>query len=683
VRFLYAYSNTPTKENLFFLLKSAIEKQGAKGKIDVNYYPHGPLARVEYGNDQSQGIDYAYTLQGWIKGVNSNTLDAHRDMGVDGDTTLPNPNKNFAKDGFGYTLNYFAGDYKAISSLKWSNATDRFEAVTAGSDLAASTHDLYNGNISSMVSTIVKPTITPGDTMQFIPLPQGTAYKYDQLNRLIEMKAWQNIDSTNNEWDSGLTYAGKFYNKYTYDADGSLLTALAKNQSGQIIDNQIYYRQTIAGKKISNRTYAITDSASITSGNDLLDQDAFDNIASTINSVNNYAYTEIGERKSNKQDSIDLITWTVYGKIKSVTRSTGSTKNNLVFDYDASGNRIAKHIYTSANDWLNTEYYIRDAQGSIMSTYEYKMIDSTSSSSFVQTEKQIYGSSLLGIDVTKTEMIGASPAGEMYSHIEGNRHYTGNNHLGNVLITFTDRKLPVDLNSDGIIDEFWPDVIASNDYAPFGSLLTERTFNKNTFPNSFNGKRDDAELDMQDYGMRMYSPMEREFATVDPLAMKFPFYTPYQFAGNTPIQSIDMDGLEDTHYTMYLDKMQATPEGAQKTIKEAKDAAPYMAAASAFGLTAVFAPIIMPAIGSAISAAGPPLIAGAMTATQYTEIGIYTLGALAADNPDIAGALVEGIFSQISGEDVSLSNPYEGKYNELVQVALKIYNEKEGIADQS
>ena len=34
------------------------------------------------------------------------------------------------------------------------------------------------------------------------------------------------------------------------------------------------------------------------------------------------------------------------------------------------------------------------------------------------------------------------------------------------------------------------------------------------------------------------------FMSVDPLAPEYPWYTPYQFAGNTPIQAIDLDGLE-------------------------------------------------------------------------------------------------------------------------------------------
>jgi hypothetical protein len=35
------------------------------------YYKHGPMARSVIGQQLVQGMDYAYTLQGWLKGVNS------------------------------------------------------------------------------------------------------------------------------------------------------------------------------------------------------------------------------------------------------------------------------------------------------------------------------------------------------------------------------------------------------------------------------------------------------------------------------------------------------------------------------------------------------------------------------------------------------------------------------------
>ena len=54
--------------------------------------------------------------------------------------------------------------------------------------------------------------------------------------------------------------------------------------------------------------------------------------------------------------------------------------------------------------------------------------------------------------------------------------------------------------------------------------------------------------DQVDYRMRVYDGRLGRFLSVDPLSQKFPWYTPYQFAGKTPVQSVDLDGLEDTHY---------------------------------------------------------------------------------------------------------------------------------------
>lgn len=42
----------------------------------------------------------------------------------------------------------------------------------------------------------------------------------------------------------------------------------------------------------------------------------------------------------------------------------------------------------------------------------------------------------------------------------------------------------------------------------------------------------------------MYNPRLARFPSVDPLTSKYPFYTPYQFAGNMPIEFIDLDGAE-------------------------------------------------------------------------------------------------------------------------------------------
>jgi hypothetical protein len=43
----------------------------------------------------------------------------------------------------------------------------------------------------------------------------------------------------------------------------------------------------------------------------------------------------------------------------------------------------------------------------------------------------------------------------------------------------------------------------------------------------------------------MFDPRVGKFLSVDPLQKTYPYYTPYQFAGNMPIWAIDIDGLEE------------------------------------------------------------------------------------------------------------------------------------------
>ncbi len=56
------------------------------------------------------------------------------------------------------------------------------------------------------------------------------------------------------------------------------------------------------------------------------------------------------------------------------------------------------------------------------------------------------------------------------------------------------------------------------------------------------------------YEARMQDTRVGRFLSVDPLTKSFPHYSPYQFAGNTPIQAIDLDGAEEYHYLAKWDK---------------------------------------------------------------------------------------------------------------------------------
>jgi RHS repeat-associated protein len=79
-------------------------------------------------------------------------------------------------------------------------------------------------------------------------------------------------------------------------------------------------------------------------------------------------------------------------------------------------------------------------------------------------------------------------------------------------------------------------------------LLPGRNYQAETYAYGFNGKRMDNEVKgigvQYDYGFRIYDARLGKFLSVDPLKKKYPMLSPYQFAGNNPIQYIDLDGLE-------------------------------------------------------------------------------------------------------------------------------------------
>jgi len=73
----------------------------------------------------------------------------------------------------------------------------------------------------------------------------------------------------------------------------------------------------------------------------------------------------------------------------------------------------------------------------------------------------------------------------------------------------------------------------------------------------FNGKENITEVSgWQDYGERFYNTNIVRFFSPDPLIIyqqKYPWYSPYQFAGNTPVQAIDLDGLEELIVVRWFD----------------------------------------------------------------------------------------------------------------------------------
>jgi RHS repeat-associated protein len=95
-------------------------------------------------------------------------------------------------------------------------------------------------------------------------------------------------------------------------------------------------------------------------------------------------------------------------------------------------------------------------------------------------------------------------------------------------------------------------VISYEEYHPFGT--TAYRSGRNSVEISlkryrYAGKERDEETGLYYYGARYYAAWLARFVSVDPLKDEYPFYTPYQYAGNKPINSIDLDGLEENPKT--------------------------------------------------------------------------------------------------------------------------------------
>ncbi len=506
------------------------------------YYRHGPLARMVLGDQLVQGVDYAYTLQGWLKGVNSTGLNASYEMGGDGNSG--SENRYVARDVYSYTLSYYTADYTAINS----SVTNPFPGY--GGLLNSNYRPLYNGNISSMVTNIGK-----------LNDPLLYNYKYDQLNRYKEMDVYWGLNQTTNSWGSSLSTGGRFKERVTYDGNGNILKYLRNDAGGSARDSltYLYYGS-------SNKLRRVRDQ----SGQWLYTGD-LDNQTSDLN----YAYDEIGnliyDSSENMVPSAGGIKWNVYGKISEINRSAATTISDtkkITYQYDAMGNRIGKIVERFGTTTRNFTWYVRDAQGNVMAVYNASGSANPDSAGFAGlnlglAEKHIYGSSRPGVDYW-SEPVDVSPYDMNWlnsgtrTYRRGWKNYELSNHLGNVLVTITDKKYGVPISGDTLIDYYLADDIQVQDYYPFGMRMPNRGAGGVSYRYGFNGKETENDVkgigNEQDYGMRIYDPRLGRFLSVDPLTKSYPWYTPYQFAGNKPIQAIDLDGEEEKHYTLIKNK---------------------------------------------------------------------------------------------------------------------------------
>jgi RHS repeat-associated protein len=471
-----------------------------ENEASYEYYPHGPLARTILGDKQVQGIDYAYTLQGWLKTVNADNLDDidNNDMGrdgINGGTT--------SRDAFAYSLSYNDNDYKPVND-------NTLTSIFANQyNYGLSNNNLYNGNIRNMTTHLLNTNQVPKAAVTNL-------YSYDQLNRIFDMQAYK--------LDRGSAITAHSSN-YTYDRNGNIQTHVTTADGGNGLDTMDDMNYHYIGG--TNKLSYISDNVSASHFSvDIDDQ-----------SENNYTYDQIGQLTYDQAEKL-TIDWRVDGKVKSV--KSGNSGSTYKFYYNGLGQRVAKNEINK-DKLLDTHLYGLDAQGNTMGVYAFEPNEENEQRLMV-AEHHIYGSSRLGMQVYDKSY--GIPGNNYYRRI-GDKRYELSNHLGNVLSIVTDRK--VIEGEDKPLQV--PDVLGTNDYYPFGMLVpdAENTATSD-YRYGFNGKEKDNELkgegNSYDFGARMYDPRIGRWFATDPLEAKYSNMSPYIYCANNPIIYIDPDGRD-------------------------------------------------------------------------------------------------------------------------------------------
>jgi RHS repeat-associated protein len=176
--------------------------------------------------------------------------------------------------------------------------------------------------------------------------------------------------------------------------------------------------------------------------------------------------------------------------------------------YDSGGNRVKKLVRNDGGSYTSTT--------NIDGVYEY-LTDGTAEQSLSHVMD----------DKSRIAMVFE---GDMFGDPKPPIRYVIEDHLGNSVNEF---------GYDG-------SNIEKEEYYPFGET-SFASYQKKRY--KYNGKERDEESGLYNYGMRYYSAWTCRFIGVDPIYGEFAHYTPYQYAGNKPINAVDLDGLEEFNKT--------------------------------------------------------------------------------------------------------------------------------------
>jgi RHS repeat-associated protein len=476
---------------------------------NYTYASHGTLKRIVLGEDKVQGLDFAFTLQGWLKAINHPSLNPLNDPAKDGAAGSKIP-----QDVFGTMLTYHQGDFQRNGSPLRALPGNPYHTLTT---------PLYDGNIASVSSNIEAVNLG----LQF-EKAVSQHYRYDELGRL-----------------KGSEFASLDANAFVKKPDYAFQVSYDANGNFDQLTRQGYQAHALAMDELSYNYYAGTNRLKRIT--DAVPAGAYGTDLDSQADASNYSYDENGNLTGDKQEGIQKINWGMDGKVREIQKTNGQT---IRFAYDGNKNRVKKTILTNGAE-TTSYYYVYDANGIVRSMYEKKKKGQVNE--FKVTEMPIVGGKRLGTFKPMLTFVpganGLPVAGDTLtvSRRIDQKQYEIQDHLSNVRAVVSDVKRAKKAQENG--SDYKAYVESYSNYDAFGQEQPGRSYSSSNYRYGYNGKEKDDEVNgvgnSYDYGSRFYDPRVGRFLSLDPLKSNYPERSPYLYAANNPILYIDKDGEYD------------------------------------------------------------------------------------------------------------------------------------------
>jgi RHS repeat-associated protein len=354
--------------------------------------------------------------------------------------------------------------------------------------LANRTKTRYNGNISA-TEWYTKDIVSTN-------VANGYVFTYDELNRLNN-SSFFNRDITTGvmRWQADQIASTQNYgtitgigseNNIQYDKNGNILRLSRRGKRG----SEVVLYDSLTYNYSGNKLMGVSDE--ITGQNSLSD---FRNISRPF-TVNQYDSN--GNLVHDGDRNMDI----KYGFWHNLPASVVYETGHIDYNYSKSGVKLGKNIYDRDERLILNEQYVGDL-----------VLSSGVPQRILHSEGVV----------------------ELNSQLRPTWYYHLKDHLGNVRAVVTPGT-----NNTTVVNQ-------TNEYYPFGMSYTKSASSllNPVVPNKYkyNGK-EEQEMPGKwlDYGARVYDPAIARFHTLDPLAEKYNFQSPYVYAVNNPIRFIDING---------------------------------------------------------------------------------------------------------------------------------------------